>query len=98
MQLSSAIIGLLIYYLYIALVGKGCRSLNLPRALAFRVGVAASLLLAMITLALVSVYYGRLMLINDDLLVTVFCMLVLGLLGGLRCRDQVAKLSMDDNQ
>ena len=92
MQLSYAIIGLLIYYVYIALVGKWCRSKNLPRALAFRVGVAASLLLALVTLAFVSLYFGRLMLINDDLLVTVFCMLALGLLGGLRCRDQISKV------
>jgi hypothetical protein len=90
-QLVAAIIGILIYYAYMAAVGKWCRNNNVSRPLAFRVGAAACLLLALVTIVAVSLYFGRIMLINEDPLITAGCVIALTLLGGLRCRDHVSK-------
>lgn len=90
-SLTHVIIGLLIYYTCIAVVRKWCRNNNIPRPLAFRVGAAACLLLGIVTLVGVSVYFGRLMLINNDAVITVGCVIGIALLGGLRCRDHIPK-------
>lgn len=91
MQLMAAIIGILIYYAYMAAVGKWCRNNNISKALAFRVGAAACLLLTLVTIVAVSLYFGRIMLINEDPLITAGCVIAISLLGGLRCRDHVSK-------
>jgi hypothetical protein len=90
-QLTETLIGLVIYYVYVAAIGKWCRSKNISRALAFRVGAAACLLLALGTIIVASIYFGRIMLINDDPFITAGCILAIALLGGLRCRDQIPK-------
>lgn len=91
MQLIQLTIGILIYYGYVLVIGKWCRNNNISRALAFRVGAAACLLLALVTMVGVSLYFGRIMLIYDDPLITLGCFIAIALLGGLRCRDQIPK-------
>lgn len=95
MQLTAAIIGILIYYIYIAAVGQWCRNNNIFRPLAFRVGAAACLLLALVVMVIASLYFGRIMLVNDDPLITAACIIAIALLGGLRCRDRVSKQHPD---
>lgn len=96
MQLMQVIIGLVIYYAYVAVIGKWCKRQNLSRPLAFRVGAAACLLLALVIIGGVSIYYGRVMLINGDPLITALCVSAIALLGGLRCRDQIPKPHPDE--
>ncbi len=96
MQLTYALIGVLIYYASVTAIGKWCRNNNISRPLAFRVGAAACILLALVTIVGVSLYFGRVMLINEDPLVTAGCVIVIALLGGLRCRDQIPKTLSDE--
>lgn len=86
MQLTHVIIGVLIYYTCVTAIGKWCRSNNIPKPLAFRVGAAACLLLSLIAIVGVSLYSGRIMLINDDPVITAGCVIAIAVLGGLRCR------------
>jgi len=94
-QLTHALLGVLIYYAYVTAIGKWCRNNNISRPLAFRVGAAACILLALIAIVGVSLYFGRVMLINEDPLVTAGCVMVIALLGGLRCRDQIPRTLPD---
>lgn len=48
-------------------------------------GLAHGFFLALVTIDLVSLYFGRIMLINDKPRVTAGCVIALALLGGLRC-------------
>jgi len=96
-QLIQAIIGLAIYYAYVTAIGKWCKRQNLSRPLAFRVGAAACLLLALAIIGIISLYFGRIMLINGDPLITAVCIAAIGLLGGLRCKDQIPKVRPEDS-
>lgn len=95
MQLIQAIIGLAIYYTFVTVIGKWCKRQNFSRPLAFRVGAAACLLLALAIIGVISLYFGRIMLINGDLLITAVCIIAIALLGGLRCKDQIPKARPD---
>lgn len=92
----QALIGIVIYYAYVAAIGKWCRRNNLTRPLAFRVGAAACLFLALVIIVLVSLYFGKLMLINGDPMITAGCVIAIALLGGLRCRDQIPKVRPEE--
>lgn len=92
MQIAGTITGLLIYYAFVSGVARICVAKKCSANASLIVGVAATIVLLICVLGISSVYWGRVMLVNDSALITSAGAIALGFLGGLRCRDTRAKL------
>ena len=91
MQIAGTIIGLLIYYALVSGVARICAAKNCSVFVSFVSGLAATIFLCVFVLSISSLYWGRVMLVNDSAAITVAGAIALAVLGGLRCRDMRAK-------
>ena len=91
MQVTGTIIGLLLYHFYVLAITKWCMARNLSKSVAFYTCAVACVVLAIMVIVLSSMYWGRVMLVNDSAALTGLGVLGLGLVGGLRCRDYLSK-------
>lgn len=91
-QIAGTITGLLIYYAVVSAVARLCAARNYSALASFVAGVAATITLSAFLFGISSVYWGRVMFVNDNVLITLAGVIALSVLGGLRCRDLRAKL------
>ena len=91
MGVAGSIVALLVYHAVLYSAASWCKRNDLSKHQAFVFGVGICILLTAILVGVSKMYFGRFMLVNDSLLLSVLCIVILCGLGGLHCRDYLTR-------